>query len=120
MIEYFPFRVHCIQTYNVTEFTYRKHLFETEHPLDKFCKDKHIKRVYTPVASPWYCQRWSVVISTHNRDQKEFYDYCTQELTLEKANQKLKKYNNFWNYKRIHSALNYDTPMLYFKKIRNT
>ncbi|WP_300368586.1 hypothetical protein [Brachyspira sp.] len=22
--------------------------------------------------------------------------------------------------KRIHSALNYDTPMLYFKKIRNT
>ena len=61
-----------------------------------------------------------VVESTHNRDQKEFYDYCTQELTLEKANQKLRKYNNFWNYKRIHSALNYDTPMLYFKKLRNT
>ncbi|MEI0568140.1 IS3 family transposase, partial [Brachyspira pulli] len=56
----------------------------------------------------------------HNRDQKEFYDYCTQELTLEKANQKLKRYNNFWNHKRIHSALNYYTPVLYFKKLRNT
>ena len=57
LIEYFPFRVHCIQTDNGTEFTYRKHLFETEHPLDKFCNNKHIKRVYSPVASPWYCRR---------------------------------------------------------------
>ncbi|PLV63938.1 IS3 family transposase, partial [Brachyspira pilosicoli] len=48
------------------------------------------------------------------------YDFCTQELTLEKANKKLQKYNHFWNYKRIHSALNYDTPMLYFKKLRNS
>ena len=62
----------------------------------------------------------SLMINTGNISEKEFYDYCTKELTLEKANQKLKKYNKFWNYKRIHSALNYDTPMLYFKKIRNT
>ena len=117
LIEYFPFRIHCIQSDNGTEFTYRRHFFETEHPLDIFCKEKPIKRVYSPVASPWYN---AVVESTHNRDQKEFYDFCTQELTLEKANQKLRKYNNFWNHKRIHSALNYDTPMLYFKKIRNT
>ena len=117
MLEYFPFRVHCIQTDNGTEFTYRKHFFETEHPLDNFCKNKHIKRVYSPVASPWYN---GVVESTHNRDQREFYDFCNTALTLEKANQKLRKYNNFWNYKRIHSALNYDTPMLYFKKLRNT
>ena len=117
LIEYFPFRIHCIQSDNGTEFTYRRHFFETEHPLDIFSKEKHIKRVYSPVASPWYN---AVVESTHNRDQKEFYDFCTQELTLEKANQKLRKYNNFWNHKRIHSALNYDTPMLYFKKIRNT
>ncbi|PCG20882.1 hypothetical protein KQ44_00240 [Brachyspira sp. G79] len=99
MIGYFTFRVHCIQTDNSTEFTYRKHFFETEHTLDNFCKNKHIKRVYSPVASPWYN---GFVESTHNRDQKEFYDYCTIELTLEKSNQKLKKYNNFWNYKRIH------------------
>lgn len=117
LIEYFPFRIHCIQSDNGTEFTYRKHFFETEHPLDIFCTKQHIKRVYSPVASPWYN---GVVESTHNRDQKEFYDFCSRELTLEKANQKLIKYNNFWNHKRIHSALNYDTPMLYFKKIRNT
>ena len=95
MLGYFPFRVHSIQTDNGTEFTYRKHFFETEHPLDIFCKKNHIKRI-------------------------EFYDFCTQELTLERANLKLRKYNNFWNHKRIHSALNYDTPMLYFKKLRNT
>ena len=83
LIEYFPFRIHCIQSDNGTEFTYRRHFFETEHPLDIFCKEKHIKRVYSPVASPWYN---AVVESTHNRDQKEFYDFCTQELTLEKAN----------------------------------
>ena len=117
MLEYFPFRVHCIQTDNGTEFTYRKLLFEKEHPLDIFCKKKHIKRVYSPVSSPWYN---GVVESTHHCDQQEFYDFCNSELTLEKANQKLRKYNNFWNYKRIHSALNYDTPMLYFKKLRNT
>ena len=117
MLGYFPFRVHSIQTDNGTEFTYRKHFFETEHPLDIFCKKNHIKRIYSPVASPWYN---GVVESTHNRDQKEFYDFCTQELTLERANLKLRKYNNFWNHKRIHSALNYYTPVLYFKKLRNT
>ena len=41
MLEYFPFRVHCIQTDNGTEFTYRKLLFEKEHPLDIFCKKKY-------------------------------------------------------------------------------
>ena len=54
LIEYFPFRIHCIQSDNGTEFTYRRHFFETEHPLDIFCKEKHIKRVYSPVTSPWY------------------------------------------------------------------
>ena len=117
MLDYFPFRVHCLQSDNGTEFTYRKHSFDTQHPLDIFCKKNYIKRVYSPVASPWYN---GVVESTHNRDQKEFYDFCTQELTLEKANLKLRKYNNFFNYKRIHSALNYDTPMLYFNKLRNS
>ena len=94
MLDYFPFRVHCLQSDNGTEFTYRKHSFDTQHPLDIFCKKNYIKRVYSPVASPWYN---GVVESTHNRDQKEFYDFCTQELTLEKANKKLQKYNHFWN-----------------------
>lgn len=65
MIAYFPFRVHCIQTATVgsacgnngAEFTYRKHFFETEHPLDIFCKKEYIKRGYSPAASPWYCRR---------------------------------------------------------------
>ena len=48
MLGYFPFRVHSIQTDNGTEFTYRKHFFETEHPLDIFCKKNHIKRIYSP------------------------------------------------------------------------
>ena len=94
MLDYFPFRVHCLQSDNGTEFTYRKHSFDTQHPLDIFCKKNYIKRVYSPVASPWYN---GVVESTHNRNQKEFYDFCTQELTLEKANKKLQKYNHFWN-----------------------
>ena len=94
MLDYFPFRVHCLQSDNGSEFTYRKHSFDTQHPLDIFCKKNYIKRVYSPVASPWYN---GVVESTHNRDQKEFYDFCTQELTLEKANKKLQKYNHFWN-----------------------
>ena len=94
MLDYFPFRVHCLQSDNGTEFTYRKHSFDTIHPLDIFCKKNYIKRVYSPVASPWYN---GVVETTHNRDQKEFYDFCTQELTLEKANKKLQKYNHFWN-----------------------
>ena len=61
-----------------------------------------------------------VVTSMHNFCQKEFYDFCNSELILEKANQKLRKYNNFWNYKCIHSTLNYDIPFVYFKKLRNT
>ena len=55
LIEYFPFRVHCIQTDNGTEFTYRKHFFETEHPLDIFCKKEYIKRVYSPATK---CPVW--------------------------------------------------------------
>lgn len=57
MLDYFPFRVHCLQSDNGTEFTYRKHSFDTQHPLDIFCKKNYIKRVYSPVASPWYCRR---------------------------------------------------------------
>lgn len=57
MIDYFPFRVHCIQTDNGTEFTYRKYFFETDHPLDIFCRKNYIKRVYSPVASSWFCRR---------------------------------------------------------------
>ena len=57
MLDDFPLRVHSIQTDNGTEFTYRKHLFDTVDPLDIFCKKNYIKRVYSPVASPWYCQR---------------------------------------------------------------
>ena len=82
MLDYFPFRIHCIQTDNGciqtdngTEFTYRKHSFNTEHPLDIFCKKNYIKRVYSPIASPWYN---GVVESTHKLDQKEFYDFCTK------------------------------------------
>ena len=45
--------MHCIQTDNRIEFIYHKHLFDTEHLLDIFCKKNHIKRVYSPpVASP--------------------------------------------------------------------
>ena len=63
LIDYFPFRIHSIQIDNGTEFTYRKHSFGIEHPLDIFCKKNHIKRVYSSVASPLYnC----VVESTHN------------------------------------------------------
>ena len=94
MLDYFPFRVHCLQSDNGTEFTYRKHSFDTQHPLDIFCKKNYIKRVYSPVASPWYN---GVVESTH--------------LELGECPQMRK---------RIHSALNYDTPMLYFKKLRNS
>ena len=57
MLDYFPFRVHCLQSDNGTEFTYRKHSFDTQHPLDIFCKKNYIKRVYSPVASSWYCRR---------------------------------------------------------------
>ena len=48
MLEYFHF--HYIHTDNDTEFTYRKLLFEKEHPLDIFRKKKHIKRVYILVS----------------------------------------------------------------------
>ena len=36
LINYFPFRIHCIQTDNGTEFTHRKHSFDAQHPLDIF------------------------------------------------------------------------------------
>ncbi len=65
MLDYFPFRVHCLQSNNGTEFAYRKHSFETEHPLGIFCKKNYIKRVYSPAASPWYN---GVVESTHRLD----------------------------------------------------
>ena len=58
MLDYFPFRIDYIQSDNSTEFTYRKYSFDTQHPLDIFCK-KNILRV----ALLWYCrrhaQRWS-------------------------------------------------------------
>ena len=72
ILDYFSFRVYSIQTDNGTEFTYRKHLFDTVPPLDIFCKKNYIKRVYSPVASPWYN---GVVESTHKLDQKNFMTF---------------------------------------------
>lgn len=100
--KFHPGKIHTFQTDNGSEF---------EGALDIFLRKSRpeMKRVYTPVKSP----KVNGVIERYNRSLQD--DWLNHNLHLfhddEIWNQSLAEYINFYNFYRVHDALQYKTPM---------
>lgn len=54
---------------------------------------------------------------SHRTDEEEFYQLVeTRDLTLEELNEKLEEWTEYYNSKRLHFSLNFDTPEEYLQK----
>lgn len=97
VIEKFPFRIHTIRTDRGHEF---QALFHWH------VEDEGIQHVYIKPRSP---QLNGKVERSHRTDQEEFYQLLTYTDDVD-LNQKLEKWENFYNFDRPHSSLNGLTP----------
>jgi len=100
-----PFRVRTIQTDNGAEFAQQFHF----HVLDK-----GINHIYIKPRTPRLNGK---VERSHRIDEEEFYRMLKGVVidSSELFNQKLKEWENFYNYQRPHGALNGKTP---FEKLQ--
>ena len=61
------------------------------------------------------------ILKEHNlyniREKKHKWENA---IYITESGKNVQKYNHFWNYKRIHSILDYYTLVLFFKKLRNS
>ena len=86
--------------------------FQTE-PL-KYLADKNINHQYTWIHTP---DQNGCVERSHRTDEEEFYQLVdTRDLTLEELNMALEQWTEYYNTKRLHFALNFDTPEEYLQK----
>lgn len=70
-----------------------------------------IKHQYTWIHTP---DQNGVVERSHRTDDDEFYNLTeTQDMTLEELNIALEEYLEYYNTKRMHFSLNFDTPEEY-------
>jgi transposase InsO family protein len=102
-IKTFPFKVKAIQTDNGREFL---------KEFDKRCKELNIPHYCTYPRSP---KQNSYVERSHGSDEEEFYRLGNIYQNLEMMNSKIQEWQNVWNEKRPHQALNYRTPNEYLE-----
>lgn len=79
-----------------------------------FLAKKQIKHQYIWIHTP---DQNGVVERSHRTDDEEFYHLIeTKNLTLEELNTKLEEWTIYYNTKRLHFSLNFDTPEEYLQK----
>ena len=103
-----PFQIQSIQTDNGSEFTYKKCFAHTdkETQFELACKKHGITLRHIPVGEPRFN---GCVERVHGTYEREFYQKVGRHLTLEQIKIELKYFTIFYNTKRLHSALNYNT-----------
>lgn len=110
-----PFKVKKIQTDNGAEFT-NKFLSEArcigkapkEHILDTLCQNEAILHKLIPVGE---CELNGKVERSHWTDDVEFFNTRTPFKSLSSLQKAHQRWINFYNTKRMHSSLDYMTPM---------
>lgn len=112
--EYFGFPIECVQTDNGIEFTYNytaeltaKHKEPKEHPLDTYCNQQNIKHRLIP---PGRKELNGKVERSHRTDDEEFYRNYSKFNDIKSLRKEGKKWLRFYNHKRTHSAINWNTP----------
>ena len=101
----FPFAVKLIQTDNGAEFQQEFHWHVT---------DKNIQHRYIRPRRPYLNGK---VERSHRIDKEEFYEQLNGVVisTAEEFNQRLEKWERFYNYERPHGAMNGQTPYEKFR-----
>ena len=90
------------------------HEFQSE--FEEYLKSLSIRVQHTWIHTP---DQNGVVERSHRTDEEEFYQETEINYTnLEEINQKLSLWLEYYNTKRLHFALNFDTPKEYLEKAR--
>jgi len=121
LLEACPFKIKKVQTDNGSEFT---NIFLSdarcvgkqpkEHILDQLCRHHGIRHQLIPVGE---CELNGKVERSHWTDEVEFLNHRTPFTSLSRLRKAYKKWIHFYNHDRMHSSLDYMTPieMLRFK-----
>lgn len=114
-----PFPIHCIQTDNGQEFTYR--LNPTcrdliEHPVDTWCEAQGIQHRLIP---PGVKELNGKVERSHRIDMQYFY-WKAPTHTLQAFNRALSYWMGYYNSKRLHGGIGYLTPYEKLSERRRT
>ncbi len=111
-LKFYPFPVKVIQTDNGIEFTYElmPHIHMV-HPLDVYLKSLGIIHKLIPVGRKEYNGK---VERSHRTDDEELYR-PKQFSDVHQRREQAKRFLDYYNHRRPHSALGYLTP---FEKLR--
>ena len=89
---------------------------EFQSDFRNFLNQSGVGHQYTWIHTP---DQNGVVERSHRTDEEEFYQETEIDYTdLEEINTKLKIWLEYYNTKRLHFALNFDTPEEYLEKAR--
>jgi transposase InsO family protein len=110
-----PFKIRKVQTDNGVEFTY-KFVSDArcigknprEHVLDRLCKQNNIIHKLIPVGE---CELNGKVERSHWTDEVDFLNRHKPFKTLLSLQKAYQKWIRFYNHERMHSSLDYMTPM---------
>jgi len=87
---------------------------EFQSEVLRFLEKRQIKHQYTWIHTP---DQNGVVERSHRTDDEEFYQLIdTRYLTLDELNLKIEEWTAYYNTKRLHFSLNFDTPEEYLLK----
>jgi transposase InsO family protein len=103
IISEFGFDIHAILTDGGSEF---------HGDFDDMCKELNIPHYWTDPYSP---EQNAYVESSHNTDQREFYNVYIIEPGLEGFRRSLKIWQRSYNSDRPHSSLGYISPDIFLK-----
>lgn len=107
-IKVFPFKIKAVQTDNGSEF---------QKEFTKKCREFNLPHYYIYPRTP---KQNTYVERSHGSDKDEFYQLGNVYQNLEFMNQKIREWQDVWNEKRPHQALNYRTPNEYLEYLKTT
>lgn len=103
-----PFRIKAVQTDNGSEFM---------KEFEKKCKELNLTHYYIYPRTP---KQNTYVERSHGSDEEEFYQLGNICQDREVMNHKIQEWQDVWNEKRPHQALDYRTPNQYLEYLKST
>lgn len=104
----FPFEIKAVQTDNGSEF---------QKEFAKRCRELKLPHYYIYPRTP---KQNTYVERSHGSDEDEFYQQGNVYQDRAVMNRKIQEWQNIWNEKRPHQALDYKTPNEYLEYLKTT
>lgn len=107
-VKAFPFEIKAVQTDNGSEFL---------KEFDKRCRELNLPHYYIYSRTP---KQNTYVERSHGSDKDEFYQLGNVYQDREVMDRKIQEWQDVWNEKRPHQALDYRTPNEYLEYLKTT